>query len=227
MSVKPEIKDIIQWDVKSWSKALQFWEREVKWENVHNCLEIGGREGGLSLWLALKGKKVICSDIYFAKDKAENLHKRYGINNLVQYEDIDATKIPYENFFDLIVFKSVLGSIGQSNNPKMQEEAINQMYKALKPGGVLLFAENLIGSPFHQYARQKFNKWGGWLYVSEKKLNKLLSPFSSVLIKTTGVIAVFGRSESQKNFLAGLDKTLLNSIFPRKWHYIAFGIAKK
>ncbi len=227
MSGKTEIEDIIQWDVKSWSRSLQFWEREMQWENANNCLEIGGREGGLSLWLALKGKKVICSDIHFAKDKAESLHEKYGVKDLVNYEDIDATKIPYENFFDLIVFKSVLGSIGQSNKPELQTEAVKQMYKALKPGGVLLFAENLIGSPLHQMARKKFIKWGGWLYVSGEDLKNLLSDFSSVTIKSNGVSAVFGRTEKQKNVLAGIDKAILNPIFPESWHYIAYGIAKK
>ena len=101
------------------------------------------------------------------------------------------------------------------------------MYKALKPGGVLLFAENLTGSLFHQLARKKFVKWGGWLYLSIERLNQLLKVFSAVELKTTGVSAVFGRTEKQKNNLARFDAALLNSVCPENWHYIAYGIAKK
>ncbi len=39
-------KDIIQWDIRSWSKALTFWENQVDWNNVENGLELGGHEGG-------------------------------------------------------------------------------------------------------------------------------------------------------------------------------------
>jgi hypothetical protein len=46
-------KDIIQWDVKSWSKALSYWDSKVEWNKIQHSLELGGREGGLSLWFAL------------------------------------------------------------------------------------------------------------------------------------------------------------------------------
>jgi hypothetical protein len=68
-------KDFIQWDVKTWSKALDFWEREVEWDTIQNCLELGGREGGLSLWLAMKDKKVICSDLINTEIMALKFHK--------------------------------------------------------------------------------------------------------------------------------------------------------
>ena len=74
------LKKIIQWDVKSWSKALLFWEKRVDWDRVENGLELGGREGGLSLWLALKGKKVLCSDYALdVKETAEKLHQEYQV----------------------------------------------------------------------------------------------------------------------------------------------------
>ena len=109
------IKDIIQWDISSWSKALHFWENNIDWSKVSNGLELGGREGGLSLWLALKGKEVVCSDLNDVKNTAEHLHEKHNVSNLVKYEDIDATVIPYENYFDVIVFKSIIGGIGRNN----------------------------------------------------------------------------------------------------------------
>ena len=36
---KELLNDIIQWDVKSWSKALEFWENNVDWNKVDTCLE--------------------------------------------------------------------------------------------------------------------------------------------------------------------------------------------
>jgi hypothetical protein len=65
-------KDIIQWDIKSWSKALEYWDNNTDWNNVKNGLELGGREGGLSLWLALKGKETVCSDLKDVKKQRNN-----------------------------------------------------------------------------------------------------------------------------------------------------------
>lgn len=221
-------KDIIQWDVKSWSKALQYWETHVDWKKVQTCLELGGREGGLSLWLALKGKEVVCSDLDNVKNTASPLHRRYNVSERITYLDIDATNIPYENFFDLVVFKSILGGIGRNDNAEMQQKVFKEIHKALKPGGKLLFAENLTASPLHRFVRKRFVSWGAyWRYVSVKELHEFLKAFSSCEIKTTGVAAAFGRSEGQRNFLAALDDKLFNSACPENWKYIAYGVAKK
>lgn len=221
-------KDILQWDVESWSAALDFWEQEVDWTKVERGLELGGRQGGLSLWLALKGKESICSDLKNVQETAEILHKKYGMEKRIQYRDIDATEIPYENHFDIIVFKSILGGVGHNDNKAMQEKAILQMHKALKPGGVLLFAENLKASPFHQFVRKKFTRWGKyWRYVSQNELQEFLSPFSKVKMHTTGVTATFGRSENQRNFLSKCDKLLFNKTSCPNWKYMGYGIAVK
>lgn len=228
MNRKAAINEIIGWDIKTWSKALFYWDKKVDWEKVNNCLEIGGREGGLSLWLAEKEKKVLCSDLHEVKLLAEKLHIKHNVNSLVSYQDIDATQIPYENEFDLIVFKSVLGSLGANDNIEKQRKVFKEMYKALKPGGYLLFAENLVASRFHQFMRNKFTQWGNaWRYVTVKELKEFLSDFSEVEIKTTGVLATFGRNEKQRNILSAIDNILLNKVSPKKWHYVAYGIAKK
>ena len=171
-------KDIIQWDINSWSKALAYWEKSTDWSTVYNGLELGGRQGGLSLWLALKGKQTICSDLKDVKNTAEKLHLKYNVSSLVQYQDIDATNIPYENHFDIVVFKSIIGGIGSNDNYEAQQKTFNQIYKALKPGGKLLFAENLIASPLHQKLRKKFVNWGStWRYVSINEIKECLKDF--------------------------------------------------
>ncbi|NHF61074.1 class I SAM-dependent methyltransferase [Flavobacteriaceae bacterium TP-CH-4] len=221
-------RHIIQWDIKSWSKALEYWERSIDWEKIQNGLELGGREGGLSLWLALKGKKTICSDLINTKKTAEQLHLRYNISSLITYQDIDAADIPYEDYFDIIVFKSIIGGIGRNNNFKGQQKVFKEIYKALKPGGKLLFAENLLASPFHQRLRKRYVKWGNtWRYVTLKEMREFLKDFSSVDIKTTGVLATFGRNERQRIFLSTIDDLILNKACPENWKYIIYGIAEK
>lgn len=222
------IRDIVQWDVNSWSQALNFWESKVDWNKVNTALELGSREGGLSLWLALKGKHVVCSDYSDVEKTASPLHNKYKVRPLILYEKIDATNIKYENYFDVIVFKSIVGGIGRNNNFSRQQEVFTQIHKALKPGGKLLFAENLISSPIHQVMRKRFVKWSGdWRYMTIDEIKICLSNFKSAEIQTNGVMAAFGRSESQRNILSRMDKVIFNHITPRRWKYIAYGIAEK
>ena len=224
---KKIIKDIIQWDVRSWKKAFDFWEKNVEWEKVHTCLELGAQQGGLSLWLSLKGKKTVCSDLSGIKEKAEPLHNKYAVQNLITYQDIDATNIPYENHFDVIVFKSIIGGISREN-ADVQQKIFKQIHKALKKDGKLLFAENTKASALHQRLRKKYVKWGNsWRYVSLEEMKNGLKDFSSVEMHSTGVLGTLGRTENQRNFLSAIDKIALNAISPKKWKYICYGVAQK
>ena len=221
-------KDIIQWDIQSWSKALAFWDSRVDWKTIQHGLELGGREGGLSLWLALKGIATVCSDLKDVQATAQPLHTRYTVTAFIQYQDIDATAIPYENHFDVIVFKSILGGIGRNDNRAIQQKVFDEIHKALKPGGKLLFAENLLASPIHQRLRKRFVNWGSaWRYVTITEMKEFLKGFSSVELKTTGVLATFGRNERQRSVLSTLDELILNKVSPSNWKYICFGIATK
>jgi SAM-dependent methyltransferase len=219
---------IIGWDVKNWSKALDYWGEHIKWDTVQNCLELGGREGGLSLWLALEGKQVVCSDIGDVKQTVGKLHDSYFVADRITYQQIDATRIPYENHFDLIVFKSILGIIGINDDSCKQQKAIAEMYKALKPGGQLVFAENLSGSPLHRMLRKKFVKWGSvWRYITVEEMKRYLQDFRTYSLKSTGFAGVFGRNETQRNLLATLDQTIINFFVPNSWKYIVYGVAEK
>lgn len=222
------LADIIQWDIATWSRALQFWENEVDWSKVKHALELGARQGGLSLWLASKGINVICSDRGDTQVTAEPLHKKHNLTSLVKYEDIDATSIPYENHFDVIVFKSIIGGIGYGDNKAAQQKAFDQIYKALKPGGKLLFAENLVATKLHRKLRSRCAGWGSaWRYVTTEELEEFLSKFSTTKIHTTGILSVFGRSEGQKKFLSQIDKGILNHVTPESWKYLGYGVAVK
>lgn len=220
--------EILQWDVKSWSEALSYWERNVDWSKVQNGLELGGREGGLSLWLGLKGITTICSDLTDVKKTAEPLHLKHKVNAVIKYQDIDATNIPYTNHFDVIVFKSIIGGIGRGNNFEAQKKVFKEIYKALKPGGKLLFAENLQASPFHQWLRKRYVNWGSsWRYLSTAEMNELLMDYSKYNYFSTGVLGTFGRNENQRSLLSYADRLMLNRICPDNWKYICYGIAEK
>ena len=64
---KPEelIIDIVEWDIRNWWRAIEYWEETHQFDDVKGkgVLDIGGRGGGLSLYWALKGAAVICSDV--------------------------------------------------------------------------------------------------------------------------------------------------------------------
>ncbi|MES2681311.1 MAG: methyltransferase domain-containing protein [Bacteroidota bacterium] len=222
------IQDIIQWDVRSWSKALHYWDKTVNWSSVGNALELGGREGGLSLWLALKGIPVICSDLENVKQTALPLHSKYPVKNLITYEDLNALALPYENHFDIIVFKSIIGGIGRKDSPGTQQKVFDEIYKALKPGGKLLFAENMKASALHQKSRQLFTEWKDyWHYVPAEDMKAYLQAFSSFTMRFTGFLGTFGRNERQKQILAAADDVIFNWSCPDSWKYIAYGIAVK
>jgi SAM-dependent methyltransferase len=209
--------------------ALDYWQRHSTLRlSTCTALEIGSRHGGLSLWLALSGATVVCSDLNDPTDAAVRKHDRYGVSKSVRYERVDALNVPYADAFDLLVFKSVLGGIGHDGDVDRQRRAVSERYKALKPGGELWFAENLVGSPVHCVLRDRFVDWAPrWRYVSMSELVAFLEPFASVTCRTLGVLGTFGRSERQRAILGRIDKLVVNALVPASWRYIAVGVARK
>jgi SAM-dependent methyltransferase len=229
MHTSPSISDFLEWDVRNWAAALDFWLGHTRQTlRGASVLEIGSRNGGLSLWLALQGAKVCCSDIDFPNKSAMMQHEAFGVSEQIEYRSVDASDIQYANEFDIICFKSVLGGIGRIGGAETQAKAIEGMYRALKKHGELFFAENLTSSPLHRLTRRRFVKWGSvWRYVSIPEMQKLLSPFSSIEYDTAGFACAFGRNERQRNALGILDARILARIVPENWRYIMFGVARK
>jgi SAM-dependent methyltransferase len=182
----------------------------------------------LALWLAEKGYQVICSDIEDPASAAQALHKKYNVESLVSYQAIDATNIPYTNHFDIVIFKSILGAVGWQGRDDLQRRCLGEIYKCLKPGGQLLFAENLTGTGMHRFFRHRFSKWSkSWNYLSYNKLDSLLSDFSNYTIETTGFLGLLGGNEKMRGALGSLDQHILNSIIPERGRYIVFCVAEK
>jgi SAM-dependent methyltransferase len=222
-------QDTVEWDVANWSLALTYWERHTRLDLSRSlALEIGSRHGGLSLWMALKGATVWCTDVNGPTDDARRKHARYGTGGRINYRAVDALHIPFEECFDLVMFKSVLGAVGAHSNRAAQRAAIAQMHRSLKPGGELFFAENLQASPIHRFARRAWVPWGQrWRYVTIEEMLENLSEFASVEYGTAGFLGAFGRGPRQRRWLAGLDQRWVDRMVPAGWRYIVFWVARK
>lgn len=228
----PNAHDVLEWDVVTWSRSLIFWVNFIKSNptlHLQNGLELGAHHGGLTLHFARQFQaKMVCSDVANNFTAAQSLHKKYEVNHLITYAEINATSIPYPNAtFDFVVFKSVLGVIGAKGQTDQIEQAMNEIHRVLKPGGVLFFAENLKGSLLHQLARRWFVPWGkNWHYLSISEMEVLLAPFGQFEIQTTGFFAAFiPKPEWLKNLVASIDPLMF--FFPKNWRYVMYGFAIK
>ena len=222
-------RDVLEWDVRSWTPALRFWERKLAGRHVRTALELGARGGGVTLWLSRHADEVVHSDLFGDTHGAQLLHDRFGVTN-VRYEAIDAADIPYRDTFDVIALKSVLGAVGgQPGRGKAdQQRAFDEIHAALKPGGILLFAENLAASPMHAQLRQRFNAWSpNWRYVGLDELAEFTRGFRDVEIHTTGFAGALGRTERQRSVLAMADQAVMTRLASPSWRYIAYGSAAK
>lgn len=225
---KQLLNDVIEWDVVNWGRALAYWQDAGIDFKGCKVLDIGSRNGGLSLWFALQGAEVVCSDLDGPTEQAIALHKKYGVADKIRYEEIDATNIPYTNYFDVVVFKSVLGGIGADENVEKQKKAISEMQKAIdfeNGKGYLLFAENMVATQIHTYFRRKYIPWGThWRYAELNDLLGMLDAFEKVDYRTTGFLGAFGRNNAQRSFLGRIDG-VLDRVIPEYRKYICIGIA--
>lgn len=226
MNDSGELSKYVEWDVRNWSVALDFW-RANSTKNPTDCrvLEIGTDYGGLTLWFAEQGARVVSSDLYGVRREAVARHEKSGLLERIEHRQIDALDIPYEEEFDIVVFKSVLGGVGAK---VPQAKVVRELHKALKKGGELFFAENLAASPVHMFFRRKMIRWGNsWRYLTIEEMREFLAPFEEVCARTIGFAATFGRTEAQRDLLARADRLVFERIVPDRWKYIIAGVARK
>lgn len=221
----PALRDVLQWEVRTWSRALPLWARDLPAQRPLKALAVGEREGGLALWLAAQGVDVTCTDLNPFPAAMRALHERYKLSERITYAQADVTALEFPSgTFDVVVFKSVIGALGSKER---QAVAIKETQRVLRPGGVLLFAENLSGSSLHGYLRKRFVRWATyWRYLCWPEDADLFSSFSRVEVARTGLLAPFGRSEWQRDLLARLDR-LLELVTPAAWRTVLYGVCTK
>ncbi len=226
--------EAIRWDIPTWTRAFTHWENTIAAmvPTPVEALELGATEGGASLFLAGRfGMRSVCSDIGGVSPAADPLHTRFGVRHLMTYADIDATNIAFpDQSFDVVVFKSILGSIGGALGPETIAVAVKEMHRVLRPGGVLLFAENLAATRAHRFLRRRVRKWGTfWHYMKLTELDQHLNHnFRVVSLKTTGFgcVAVPEKFPKLRNAMSRVDSAL-DRVLPKDFRYLAYGHAVK
>jgi SAM-dependent methyltransferase len=224
----PLIDAIIGWDIPTWSKFLPFCERFLGFNlGGNHALEVGARQGGLSLYLALKGYNVVCSDFEAPGVPAWILHARHGVAERITYLDVDILAPPYPDaVFDLIIFKSVLHALPQA---RLQGQAVRELHRLLRPGGLLLFAENLRASPVHRLLRRLFRP--KWLlkqrrYPTEAEIRFWCREFREFHGETWGLLGIPYQEGRIWRRLVELDAAVI-PLVPREWRYVILACARK
>jgi hypothetical protein len=223
------INTIIEWDVNNWSKLIKYWQPIVNsLPKSAKILCIGERNGGLTLWLAMQGFNVVCTDRVYPTSKAIEIHKSYNVNNRIAYKEYDILeKYPDDLKFDLIIAKSVLGGIkneytdSTTRNKEARIKAIGNLHEALTKNGTILFAENMKGSLFLDACRKFSGKKKGWHYFTVPEIKELFQPFNSLNIKYFGLIPTYGNGVIL-NKLIYLFNYLLQPVTPNSFKYISF-----
>ena len=224
-----ELKPYIEWDIATWSKALNYWQTiiEGKKPKLDYGLEVGANKGGLSLFFSrVYNSQIICSDYKFP-DTAREIHQTYSLTTIPQYQQVDATKMTFEDdTFDFVVFKSVLGGIGHHKGYSGIQKCLSEIHRVLKPNGILFFAENAKGSYLHQLARAVYRR-DGWRFIALQEFESLLQIFSEKKLNLTGFSAAFApNQEKLKKTLSQFDD-YSSDFVPQNWKYVAYGYAIK
>lgn len=225
----PTLNQIIGWDTGTWGKAIPLWEKAIKGKNELRCLEIGANQGGLSLWLSMQRevKSIECSDLDKTEHKSALLHNQFPeLKEKISYRNLNITDTAITGSYDLIVFKSVIGACGRiQENGK--DIAMNNIYRLLTSGGILLFAENMQGHLLHRWFRKRFVKWSeGWSYCSMEEWKRWLLPYQSHEIYFDGFFSAMGRKEWQKRILRKVDNIIVNKISDEN-KFMCYGFAIK
>jgi ubiquinone/menaquinone biosynthesis C-methylase UbiE len=228
----PTEADFIRWDVPTWSQAIVFWDaylaRRARRPDERG-LEIGGLRGGLSLYMASRhGIAMVCSDARDSRSVAQAHHAQFRVRAPISYEIVNALDIKFpEASFDYVLFKSVLGEIASQDKPHVKRDVIRELYRVLKPGGALLFAENMQGSPLHRLLRSRLRKWGStWGYTSIAEMQELLKPFHRVDYETAGFLSAMVPESSLKRVAFQIDRAA-RAFVPERHRYVIYGIAEK
>lgn len=221
--------EIFTWDTETWGQALDFWQTWLPPVQLRGkqVLELGAGKGGLSLYFGLQGAQVLCTDLYCPEVQAAPLHHRYGLHHIT-YRALNAAAMDLPDAcMDIITFKSVAGGICKESSQDPRPAMFREIYRVLRPGGWLLCLENLAGSPIHMWLRHRFVAWAKeWRYLTLSELKDWLRPFAVFHYQTLGVLALCGRTETQRRILSRWDR-LIERHLPEGQRYCIMIAAQK
>jgi SAM-dependent methyltransferase len=134
--------------LKTRDRLLDAVGEYLKWEELKRSLDIGCGRGLLLIGSAQRiGKGVsIGIDIWSTNDQSNNSETATfrnvalaGVSDKVQIQTADARNLPFENeSIDLVMSHWVIHNIEPENE---QLISLDEMYRVLKPGGVILLAD--------------------------------------------------------------------------------------
>jgi SAM-dependent methyltransferase len=198
-------------------------------------LVLGDRDGGISLWFAKLGFDVLCTSYRAPGAEVASLHERWGVRQRVTCAAADVYKLDYPNdAFDVVASKSVLGGLAldykdaSTRTLENQKLAVTSVRRVLKPGGIYLGAENLIGTGLHMWLRKKRTKGKlGWRYLAGSELKYMFDSYSAFEQKPHGFLGTHWPGGSAVNGLCAAADLGLSRILPGGWLYISFIRARK
>ena len=224
---------VIGWDLINWGPALPFWDRQTELHPLagRRALEVGGGvNGGLALWMAVRGCHVVCSGLGEPSDATRRSHQQFGVADLIEYRRLDLLSLEERETFDVIAMKSVLGIIASPQDLDPARQALRRVWDALRPGGEVWVVENCSATSVHQWIRDRWS-WGkggrGWRYLAVDEVTGLLDGFASVVVTTRGVVGLGGRTERQRQALGMVDALLLEHLVSTRSRYVVVAIGRK
>jgi hypothetical protein len=156
------------------------------------------------------------------------VHEQFGVAAGTQYLDVDATSITCHTEYDIVALKSVLGGIVRQRTLSVGKQVADGISHILRPGGVVLFAENMAATRFHKLFRDHFGAGKNhWKYFKADELVSLFADFTSLEYRVFGFLGCFGPIEPVRRGLGRIDSLLCDRVVPEPWRYIMAGIAVK
>ncbi|WP_236939169.1 class I SAM-dependent methyltransferase [Evansella clarkii] len=202
-----------------------FIQNGIEFKPNERVLEAGCGDGLILLALMrlikVNGYGVDFSEV--AKKKAIKLMGQE--ENFFDYRIADVEKLPFEdNYFDKIIS---LGVIEHFNDPR---KAIDELYRTLKPGGlVILMTPNKLSlGVLDRVIKEVFNKWqfGYQTEYTPKQLSRLMEKGNFKTVKYFSNLRRGLENDTTSFKLISTTDQMVN-VVNKNWGFYSYTIAEK